>query len=483
MKQIQFKCTLLSDIIINQKAATEGNQESLDFIPGGNFLGIAASTLYQTLNQEDAYTLFHSGKIRFGDAHPLINGMRSLRIPASLFSPKNKSDKVYYIHHHIIDHQAVKNKQLKQSRSGFYAFDKNKAEKIEVLKSFSIKSAYDREKRRSEDEKMYGYQSIDKGLVFGFAVELDDDDPRFEELIIKALVGNKRVGRSKSAQYGLVKIEEATYNETSSTLMKNNDLVAVYADSRLIFMDDYGQLTFQPKAKDLGFEDSAEIVWSKTQIRTFQYAPWNSTRKSRDADRCGIEKGSVFVVKTNLHKAQSEYVGLYKSEGFGKVIYNPDFLLSIPDSNGKAIYEIMDTEKGEEQRSESKTEAELDNNLLIAYLKRKQIESDMNNIIYKEVNDFVEQNKNKFVKDLFASQWGTIRKIAMQSKTKEDLKDRLFNKPKGYLTHGIALEKWNEQNRIESLMKFIREFKEKSDQWTILAVINLASAMAKTCKK
>jgi hypothetical protein len=34
---------LLSDIIINQKAATEGPNKTLDFIPGSNFLGIVAA--------------------------------------------------------------------------------------------------------------------------------------------------------------------------------------------------------------------------------------------------------------------------------------------------------------------------------------------------------------------------------------------------------------------------------------------------------
>lgn len=42
MKTLQFKCKLLSDVILNQRAATEGNQESLAFIPGNCFLGIVA---------------------------------------------------------------------------------------------------------------------------------------------------------------------------------------------------------------------------------------------------------------------------------------------------------------------------------------------------------------------------------------------------------------------------------------------------------
>ena len=82
MKRKVYRCTLLSDIIINQKAATEGNQNTLDFIPGSNFLGIAASAIYPDpdLTDSEKMEIFHSGHVRFGDAHPLFNGQRTVLI-------------------------------------------------------------------------------------------------------------------------------------------------------------------------------------------------------------------------------------------------------------------------------------------------------------------------------------------------------------------------------------------------------------------
>ena len=52
MKTIQLQCTLLSDVIISETSATTGNRHSLDFIPGNNFLGIAASKLYDKENEK-----------------------------------------------------------------------------------------------------------------------------------------------------------------------------------------------------------------------------------------------------------------------------------------------------------------------------------------------------------------------------------------------------------------------------------------------
>src|SRR5574344_1864651 len=173
MKKLTFKCTLLTDVILNQNAATVGNQQTLDFIPGNNFLGIAAGKIYgnETISNGDKLTMFHTGDIRFGDAHPSLHDKRALKIAASMFYPKlgNVTDTCYI--HHGYDRDSDSEKlQLKQCREGFYVFDtaNNTAEKVSLSKSFAIKSAYDALTRRSEDSKMYGYQSLDKGLSFIF---------------------------------------------------------------------------------------------------------------------------------------------------------------------------------------------------------------------------------------------------------------------------------------------------------------------------
>lgn len=80
-KRMKFKCTLMSDLIISQTSSTEGNQKTLDFIPGNNFLGIVAGSLYDKdkLTNEQQLAIFHSGKVRFGDANPSAEGIRGLK--------------------------------------------------------------------------------------------------------------------------------------------------------------------------------------------------------------------------------------------------------------------------------------------------------------------------------------------------------------------------------------------------------------------
>jgi hypothetical protein len=484
MKVLQFKCTLLTDVIINQKAATEGNQQTLDFIPGSNFLGIVAQSLYGEVKYEVASLIFHSGKIRFGDAHPAISTIRGLRIPALMAYPKDDKE-VFYIMH---DNKEL---QLKQCREGFYSFENNQGYEIPLDKSFSIKSAYDRDNRRSKDEAMYGYQSISADTTMFFEVEFDSDvDSKTIEDVKSTLIGTKRVGRSRTAQYGLVEISEANFENLPSNKSENGE-VAVYADSRLIFIDYNGMPTFQPTPKQLGINDEdAEILWEKSQIRTFQYAPWNFKRQTRDADRCGIEKGSVFYVKSSLCPKTSQYVGSFKNEGFGKVIYNPEFLKH--DSNYKTKFQIVSAKNknhpinknNNDEGKPSSNETIPYDTVLTKYLKNQQNKEKLELCTIELVNKFISTIRADFdKKESFASQWGTIRKIAMQHNTKQEIVDKLFAESKeklGYLTHGVAKEKWDDRGRRENLKVFFKNLNEDNVQF---AIINLASEMAKICRR
>jgi hypothetical protein len=481
MKTLYFRCTLLTDIVLNQKAATEGNQKSLDFIPGSNFLGIAAKELYAGLEPEESLELFHSGKVRFGDAHPEKNGKRALRIPSSMYKSKaGRMEDDLYIHHEVQNPDANEYKEFqpKQCRTGFYLFENECIEELRIEKTFAIKSAYDRDFRRSADEKMYGYESLESGSAWLFEVTLDSD--AWENKIKEALTGKKHIGRSRTAQYGLVEIKEANdYKVTVESKTDNSEFALVYADARLIFLDEYGIPTFQPTAKDLGFE-KGEIEWSRTQIRTFQYAPWNFKRQTRDTDRCGIEKGSVIYIKKKddadkLIYPNVTFVGVYQNEGFGKVIFNPDFLKAKPDSNGKALYEVKQSQMNYEKPSPVTS-----TDPLFLYLEKQQKQAETEREILKSVNDFIRENRKYFAEDKFASQWGTIRSIAMQSDRKEGIISELFDEKAGYLTHGIAKDKWDERGRRDKFRTFIdKRLNELYGKDFQSAIINLASEMAK----
>lgn len=316
---------------------------------------------------------------------------------------------------------------------------------------------------------MYGYESLAAGQTFAFDVEIDDGcDSALSEQIANALCGQRRLGRSRSAQYGLVQIAPAKFEEAQSQTAIGE--VTVYADSRLIFLDHADNMpTFQPTAADLGLPDGARIDWSKSQVRTFQYAPWNFKRQAYDADRCGIEKGSVFVVSCPSGcpsgcPSESRYVGAYRNEGFGKVIYNPDFLRAEADGKAKCQLEAKEAAEPTAKNDAKATTA------LQRYLQRQKKNEDNMQAVYEAVNKFVGENWWRFKDDSFASQWGTIRQQLDR--------EFLFDGSDAYLTHGVAMEKWNKKGRRDALKSFLDDDKNKNLDERLL-LVNLASEMAK----
>lgn len=485
MKKFNFKCKFITDVVLNSTAATVGNNTTLDYIPGAAFLGIAALSYKDFGN--DAYDVFHSGKVRFSDGH-LVETKRAFKVPASFFVKKGESlndTESIFIHHQITAKQKEdlrKNGiQLKQQRFGFLVSDGSFLYKVEMAKDFTIKSAYDRNLRRSADKKMFGYEYIENGSEWSFFVEVDADNENLSKKIKNELIGKKRLGRSKTAEFGLIEISfEGEENENPNVKFEIGNEIFLYAESQLAFVNEFGYPTLTPEAKDFGIE--GKIIWEKSQILTRSYAPYNTKRETREADRICIDKGSVFVVKvagTIEKELLNRGVGLYLNEGFGKIMVNPDFLTS-----HSVKVKVKEKEKSttKEKTKLLPIPESLKNIPLMQYLennvKQEQAEFD----ILKRVDDFIIINYEKY-KKIRPSQWGGIRERARRVIDKEKLMELLFGEvdgktmiEMGYLTHGVAVNDWNERNRISILNKWITSFDDKDCR---TATIVLAAAMAK----
>ena len=153
----------------------------------------------------------------------------------------------------------------------------------------------------------------------------------------------------------------------------------------------------------------------------------------------------------------------------------------------------------DEQQSIEKKSINLDGTPLLDFLKRKKKETDEDKRIYEAVNKFVDENSKIFADEQFASQWGTIRSIAMKERTYERIVFMLFDKtkivnrtlnnqesvePNAYLTHGVAVDRWTKKGRREALRRFIEDMHASQEvsrfgDITAKALVNLASEMSK----
>lgn len=449
MKTQYFKCTLKDDVILMASLATEGNMTSLDYIPGSNFLGMVANEIYND-DTMDPYEVLHTNKVIFSDATLSIDGQKSYPMPfdfkVNKLDTEITPETEIYLHHTIDDGEIKKNGsriQLKQLRADYFTFSGNYQK---VKKSFSLKSAYDSEKLKSEDEKMYGMEAIKAGQEFIFSVSSEDSN--IVEKINSILSSNpKFLGKSKNAQFGKIEIEAIDIQDTIPCF-EPNDYVLVYAASNLIFFDKYGQITFQPEASDLGLS-SGMINWNKSSIRTGSYSSWNGKRNMPNTERFYISKGSVFYVECSnrVGDKTENLVGEYQNEGFGSILYNPIFLESMAKNpnDAKAEYRANFSLNPVTDTNNTTKEDKLtgnDNDLpLLCLLKLKLEKSKLEKDIADHVNiTVVRWSKEK--SDVTRTQWNNIRNAAQNSRTITEFRNKIENETNGIMTCGRAMESW-----------------------------------------
>lgn len=436
MKELIYQVKFLSDVVLPATSNTEGNIEQLDFIAGSNFLGMVAKNYSKF---ENSFEMFHSGTVKFGDAHIVCDGKLTYKMPLSYFH--EKLDDKTLLNHHLID-DIEKYKQLKQKRKGYITKD-NDITYIEY--NYLQKSSYDKEKRRSKDSTMFGYSAIKSGTIWQFSVSYDESISSSDlELLKQSIVGKQRLGKSKSAQYGLVEIIQKGSAEDIED--KNSNELILYLNSRVALFDNEGNPTYDLKYLFDGLSDD-NIVYEKCQIKTSTFTPYNGARQTKDYERVCINKGSVIVLQNIDKKDIAQFVGAYQSEGFGEIVLNPKFLLQ---------NELSYTTKIEQKREEyniKRIETHFQQKTVQFLVNRhnKRIETlEVVNI----VSQFIKDNF-KYTKEKMNSQWGQIRSLSTQAKSKQDLYDLLFllepnDKSKGFLRGNRIKEKWN-INLIENL--------------------------------
>lgn len=460
-----YTCKLLSDIVLNASLATEGNIETLNYIPGANFLGVVAAGIYQN-HKEAAFEVLHSDKVLFGNAYISHEEHASYPRPFSLFKAKTGTGPIY-LHHEINGEKEnelrKKGIQLKQERIGFLLSDNSVIK--DIRKNFSLKSKQDRETRKSEDAKMFGLESIEAGQIFSFSIEYANE--QLLEKVEKYLIGNKFIGKSKSAQYGCVDIQRR--GDISFKTFDNSSYTLVYAASNLCFFDEkLGFPTFKPETKGLGIE-GGEISWELSQIRTKTLSTWNFKRGTDNAQRHCIEAGSVFYVKGGKSIGTTKPLGEFINEGYGQVIYNPWFLKA--NSDGTILNELNEAIPSVPKEKKIPITSVLGN-----FLKKMEEQSNLELNRSIKIHELVYANVKGNLKLISSSQWGEIRAKATNKRNIDELKTELFTKKIGFLCHGVSAEKYWDKNKNRET--FEADFDNLSKFGTT-AIAKYAAEMAK----
>ncbi|MGX2983342.1 hypothetical protein [Helicobacter sp. 23-1045] len=473
MAQRFFKLTLLSDIVLQKSANTQGKNQSRDCISGAVFLGIVAKHYDEFAKPFD---IFHSGAVRFGEAKPFINGKIAYKTPLCFFCPKEamqkttqkNSSEVYNALFCDLGSEALQEKQLKQIRVGYINADLQSADLATNYTQKVNLHAKDNDKNNS----MFGYEAITKGAEFGFCVRFDSSvEKKTIDKITQILQGLHFIGKSKNAEYGEVKIEVMEdFSEIPTDSHSDLNEVFLYVASPLALFDsDTAMPTFSLNAQNLGLE-SAQIMWHKTHLQTQIHTPYNQKRKAKDSARLSISQGSVIAL-TNLSESDKErlkngrfFAGGFLSEGYGEMLVNPSFLMH---GQGAKSFVLQDGKI--DFVSDFATQDLQKDSDLIAYL------SDLRDLQTHEIENanavdkFIADNKDTFSDNLTNTQWGAIRTFAQMVD-----EDKLAEHIKEYINEERLKEKWSEGREV------LENFVSKHDKD---AIALLATRMPKANNK
>jgi CRISPR-associated protein Csx10 len=336
MNCVWLKLTLLDDVVVSERSATVGGHRTLDYLPGSVLLGAVAARSYRELDEEAAFRIFHSGRVRFGAACPVDDADRggvTIPTPLSLHVEKNGSDTALINRalppNATADTRADK-PQLKLAPTGFRDASLSI---VGVSRRTTMRTAVGLD-GRARDGHLYTLSAIERGAQFLARVDADlADDLR----CVRALDGQViRVGKARSAEFGGVKVEVLSEEPPQKAYAEEEgdarDL-RILALSDLVLRSEEGMPTFTPTPKHFGLP--ADWSWAPEQsfARVRTWSPFNSTRARPDLERQALVAGTVLAFRgsspvslasVRAHVARG--VGDARAEGLGRVLVQPVIL-------------------------------------------------------------------------------------------------------------------------------------------------------------
>lgn len=338
MRQQALCINLLEECVFSASSATEGGHESLDRVPGSALLGVAAADLYQQLSREEAWLAFHSGKLRFSDGLPWSGVSRGYPMPYCWRHGKTETvvangylqaERLFnFLLADEIKDRENRQVQPKQLRTGYVHLDGSWTKPAHSLR---LKTAIDAATGRAAEGQLFGYDALARGQQFVAFVEADDDlDTDLYERVIQSLLGERLLGRSRSAEYGRVQIAPLDIRSPEPG-EAGSERLTLWALSDLALYDAHGLPILTPDAAAVGLQ-GARLDAQRSFLRQRRYSPWNAARHGYEPERMVLAAGSVLSfaldqpLATETLASLQQGVGLYREAGLGRLWVNPPLL-------------------------------------------------------------------------------------------------------------------------------------------------------------
>lgn len=515
MNNVYFKITLKQPLIISSQSATAGTHQTLDYIPGSVILGLAAKRLYQSLTPDEAWTIFHSGLIKFSDGLPYANNdLLAYPIPINLHSYKGEKyqDRVndeielnQLVADRLFDpsQESDIDKQPVQLRGGYVT---HSGITIQPKLEHTLKTAIDSNTGKAAEGQLFGYEAISPSQSYCIKISYHPnvDDALLAKLFAE-LKGKAQLGRSRSAQFGSVHIQQLDHAPNEWLVQENAKNLTLWLLSDLA-LESQGMPCLQPRPELLGLPTDTIFDIENSFLRTRRYSPYNAYRRSYDNERQVISRGSVLRFKLNQPLSNETItalrsgIGLFQESGLGQVVVNPKWISTKQPSFDLASFELEPLSRSPNSSQKAlnivKPKPKLID-VLERRLKTDQKERDIRNkalVIFAVLCKAI--NTARYYKALptylplhdapSSSQWGRIKALASDLRSNHA---ELFNQltgPDGVIRErsGWDIEYGPNQYLYKLMTEQLEKIKEDADFSQIvanLAVLGLTDEWQKYC--
>ena len=332
--KIFYEIEMLSDTSFKPRSA---GGLGLDFCPGGVVLGhVAARRGYEAAEAKGlAWTIFHSGEVRFSDARVVDqrSGRPAVVWPLSFHAPKGAlaDDLGTMCWADAAADQAIP--QGAHDRHGVQA--SLDGERLKVGTEVELKTKVSFETQRAEEGNLFQVQALPAGTRLRGVVEASG--PRAAEaleVVHQHLFGRATLGWSKRTEYGRARIEECAgwaWPDTPRPT-RAGEVVFLLRSEACLLSAATGQPTLTPEPAHFGLNAGAVLDATRTFLRTVRWTPFNTHRGRPEVERIALSAGSVITFtgvttpKAAIDAYVGEGVGFGRAEGLGAVWRDPPLL-------------------------------------------------------------------------------------------------------------------------------------------------------------
>jgi hypothetical protein len=451
--RIPFAIETLDPVILGETAATTGAHESLDFLTGAALLGAFARDCYREISEskdgvpDAAFRVFHSGDVRFGDAHPVSEtGHAAWPVPASWHFKKGaklfdgeRDEPQRLVTANLMDlARTERGENEKQARGQWITGD---GAELAVVKRQHLKSARDSAAfGRPEESQLFAYQSIEKGQRFAGEIQIRRDRVPGEAIDRLELWIASRpqvaFGRSKTAEFGACRVEPLSTRLPEPPVSPPEKGILLYALSDLC---PAGAEILPADGKAwIDCLDGWTLDPTRTHVRVREYARWNGHRACPDPAIRVLSRGSVIAFLpldgTTPDPAaiqgaiDRDGIGLHLQHGLGRVLVNPDFAALSVNHLPTVLPPV---------KAATAVEAGAAETPLVALARQRHSRFALETGADKLADD-LQKSWKRFSPQPSPSQWSRLRHLAAGSKDFEDFLGRAAT----VFDHGASRRVW-----------------------------------------